>query len=146
MKVNHFSPTFLANTPDLAVHSRKIEEMHNIAKGELVKLAQPTVFYSRINEIEIPEISNAKTDPTENHQDNGSMPTFNSYPSPSHSSPEDTLVAYATPTQRPSIEVGNAALQAQEGDLLDVRLLGANYMIYVIYQDWVHQNPRDHLD
>ena len=26
------------------------------------------------------------------------------------------------------------------------RLLGADYMIYGICQDWVHQNPGDHLD
>ena len=32
------------------------------------------------------------------------------------------------------------------GDLPDVRLLGANCMLFGVYQDWVHQNPEDNLD
>ena len=28
----------------------------------------------------------------------------------------------------------------------DVRLLGTDSMIYGVYQDWVHQNPGEHLD
>ena len=55
-------------------------------------------------------------------------------------------MAPAVPPPRPRIQAGDAALQAQEGDLPDVRLLGSYYMIYGVYQDWVHQNPGDHLD
>ena len=29
---------------------------------------------------------------------------------------------------------------------IHARLLGANYMLYGVYQDWVHQNPGEHLD
>ena len=32
------------------------------------------------------------------------------------------------------------------GDLLDVRILGSDYMLFEVYQDWVHQNPGNHLD
>ena len=55
-------------------------------------------------------------------------------------------MASAIPPPRLRVEAGNAALQAQEGDLPDVRLIGADYMLYGVYQDWVHQNPGDHLD
>ena len=59
---------------------------------------------------------------------------------------QDTLVAPAAPLPRPCVDFGDATLQAQEGDLLDVRLLGTNYLLYGVYQDWVHQNPGDHLN
>ena len=54
-------------------------------------------------------------------------------------------MASAAPPPCPRVEAVDAALKSREGDLPDVRLLGANYMIYGDYQDWVHQNPGDHL-
>ena len=48
--------------------------MHKVAEGELVKIAQPTVILSCIDEIEISELYDAKTDLPENHQDNGATP------------------------------------------------------------------------
>ena len=74
------------------------------------------------------------------------MTTVNTQPYPPHSPLEDASVAPAAPLQRRRAEAGNAALQAQEVDLSDVRLLGADNMLYGIYQDWVHQNLGDHLD
>ena len=50
------------------------------------------------------------------------------------------------PPPRPCVKAGDATLQAREGDLSDVRLLGDDYMIYGVYHYWVHQNPGDHLD
>ena len=55
-------------------------------------------------------------------------------------------MASTEPPPRPRVEAGNAALQEQQGYLPDVRLLGAECMIYGVYQDWVHQNQGDHLD
>ena len=52
----------------------------------------------------------------------------------------------ATPLTHPRVKAGNAALQAQEGDLSYVRRLGTNYILYGVYQDWVHKNKGDHLD
>ena len=120
--------------------------MHKVVEGKLVKLAQPTLIFSHIDELEIPELDDAETDPPENHQDNGALPPVNTHPSPLHSPLEDALVAPATPPPHPRVDYGNAALQAQERYLPDVRLLGADYMLYGVYQDWVHQNPGDHLD
>ena len=104
------------------------------------------MLLSCTNKLEITELANVETDLPENHQDNGSIPLFNTQPSPPHSTPEDTSVASITPPMHPCIEAGDAALQEQEVNLLDVRLLGANYMLYGVYQDWVHQNSGDHLD
>ena len=103
------------------------------------------IFY-HTNELEIPELANAKINQKENYQDNGATPRVNTQTSLQHSPQEDTLVASDEPLPRPRIEAADAALQAQEGDLLDVRLLGAEYMLYGVYQDWVNQNPGDHLD
>ena len=85
-------------------------------------------------EIEITELDYDKTNPLENHQDNGNTPPVNTQPLPPQSTPEDTSVASAEPPPRPRVEAGYAALQAREGDLLDICLLGTDYMIYGVYQ------------
>ena len=45
------SPTIPANTTYLTGHIRELGEMHKVAEGDIVELAQPTVFLSRINEL-----------------------------------------------------------------------------------------------
>ena len=87
--------------------------MHEVAEGELVKLAQPTVLFSRIDELELPKFNDAKTNPPENQQDNGTMPSVNTQPYPPHSPLEDASVASVALPPRPRVEAGNAALQAQ---------------------------------
>ena len=104
------------------------------------------MIFSYTDDLEIPELANAKTDPPENHQYNGSTPPVNTQPSPPHSTPEDTSFASADPPPRPRIKAGDADIQAGEGDLPDVYPIVADYMLYGVYQDWVHQNPVDHLD
>ena len=74
------------------------------------------------------------------------MPPVNTQLSLSHSPPEDTSIASAKPPPIPYVEAIDAALQAREGDLPENRLLGADYMLYGVYQYWVHQNPGDNLD
>ena len=91
-------------------------------------------------------IDDAETDPPENNKYNGATPSVNTHPYPPHSPLEDALVESAAPPSRPRVKAGNAALQAWEGDLLDICLIGTEYMIYGVYQYWVHQNPGDHLD
>ena len=140
------SPTSPANTPDLAGHIREMEEMHKVAEGELIKIARPTMLFSRMDELKIPELDNDETDPPENHQDNGATLPVNTHPSPLHSPLDDVSLTSAAPSPCPCVEAGNAALQAREGYLPDVHLLGAEYMLYGVYQDWVHQNQGDHLD
>ena len=98
--------------------------MNEVAEGELVELPRPTVFLSCINELKIPELDDAETDPTENHQDNGATPTVKTQPSPPHKPLEDASLASAAPPPRPLIEAGTTALQAREGDLPDVRRIG----------------------
>ena len=140
------SPTSPANTLDLAGHIRELEAMHEVSEGELDTNTRPMVVFSHTDELKIPELAAAETDPPKNYQDNGATPPVNTQPSPPHSPPEDTSVASDEPPPRPRVEAGDAALQAHEGDLPDVCLLGADYMLYGVYQDWVHQNPGDHLD
>ena len=62
------SPPSPANMPDLAGHIIELEEMHDVAEGELDAIARPTVLFSHTDELEIPELADAKTDPPENHQ------------------------------------------------------------------------------
>ena len=109
--------------------------MHEVAESKLVKIARPTVLFSRIYELELPELDDAETNPPENHQDNGATPPVNTHPSPPHSLLRDALVSPAAPPLHPRVEAVDAALKAREGDYPDVRLLGANYMLYGVYQD-----------
>ena len=124
---SHTSP---ANTPDLKGYINVLEEMHEVAEGKLVELARKTVLLYRIDELKLPEIDDAETNLSENHQENGATPPVNTEPSLPQSPMEDASVASAAPPPRPSVTAGNPALQAQEGDLPDVRLLGAYYMLY----------------
>ena len=140
------SSTSPANTPELARHISELEEIHEVPEGGLVELAQPTVLFSCIDELKIPDLNDAKTNSLENHQENGATPPVNTQTYPPHSPLEDALVASAALPLRQHVEAGDAALQVQEGDPPDVRLLGSDYMIYGVYQDWMHQNPGDHLD
>ena len=64
-------PISLANTLYLAGHISKLEEMNEVAKGNLAAIKQTAVLFFHINELEIIELGNAKTNPPENHQDNG---------------------------------------------------------------------------
>ena len=64
--------------------------MHEVAEVDLVKIARSTVMFSRIDEIEIPDLADAKTDLLENHQDNGATPPFNTHPYPPHSPLEES--------------------------------------------------------
>ena len=84
--------------------------------------------------------------PTQKPSRNGATPLVGTQPSSSHSSLEDTLVALYKPPTRSYVKAIDAALQARAEDLPDVRLLWSNYMLYELYQDWVHQNPGEHLD
>ena len=60
-----------------------------MAEGELVKLTQLTVLFFCIDELEIPELNNAKTNMPENHEENGTIPPVKTQPSPLHSLLED---------------------------------------------------------
>ena len=84
------SPTSPANMPDLVGDISELEEMHEVLEGELDTITRPTVLFSHTDELEIPELTNAETDPPENHQDNGNTPPNNTQPPPLHSPPEDT--------------------------------------------------------
>ena len=89
-----------------------MEEMHEVAESELVELTRPTMLFSCINELELPDIDDAETDPEENLQNNGATPQVFTQPSPLHSPLEDALVSPAAPLQYPHVKAGNVALQA----------------------------------
>ena len=104
--------------------------MHEVVDGELNAIARPTVVLSHTDEIEIPELADAETNLLENYQDNGTMSPVKTHPSPPNSPPEVISVASTDPPPHPRAEAGDAAFQAREGDLPDVRLIGSNYMLY----------------
>ena len=67
-------PSSSAKTLDLAGHIIYLEMIQEVSEGEINTIVQPMVFFSHTNELEIPELANADTDPTKNHQYNGASP------------------------------------------------------------------------
>ena len=109
--------------------------MHEVSEGDMDAIVRPT------NEFEITELAVAETELPQNLQYNGATLPVRTQTPPPHSPPEDTSVSSAKPPPCPRFKDRYAAPQACAGDLPDVCLLGANYMIYGVYQDWLHQNP-----
>ena len=58
----------------------------------------------------------------------------------------DTSVAIDKPLTWPRVEDGDATLLVSMSDHSKVRLKGSNKTIFRVYQDWLYQNPRKHLD
>ena len=85
--------------------------MHDVSEGELGTIVRPEVLFYHTNELEIPELANAKTDLPENHQDNGATPLVDTQPFLLYSPPQDTLVASAEPPPHPRIKARDAAIQ-----------------------------------
>ena len=75
------------NTPDPAGHIIELEAMQKVLEGELDSMAQPKVLLSHTDDLKIPNLANANTNPSENHQDNGAMPPVNTQNSLLHSPP-----------------------------------------------------------
>ena len=120
--------------------------MHEASEGVINAIVQPAVIFSHTNELKIPELADAETDPIKNLKENGATPPVGTHPSLPHPPLEYILVSLAEPPPCPCFEDGDAYLQERAEDFLDVRLLGSDYMLYGIYNDWVHQNPSEHLN
>ena len=73
--------------PNLAGNISELETMHKVLEGEINVIVQPTLILSHTNEIEILELVDAKTNPPENLQDNGTTLTISTQTSPLHLPP-----------------------------------------------------------
>ena len=131
---------------DLVGHISELKMMHEVSEEDIDAIVQPTVLFSHTEEIEIPELADAKTDPTENIQDNGTTLPVSTQTCLPHSPLKETLVALAETLPYHSVEAGDVALQVRTEDLLDVCLLVNDENIFWVYQDWFHQNTGEHLD
>ena len=120
------SPTGLFNKLDLAGYISKLEAMHELLEGELNTNARPTVIFSHTDELEIPELADAKINPPKKHQDNGATLIVNTHTSPPYSPLEDTYVATAETLPRPCVKARDAALQAHKGGHSENRFLGSD--------------------
>ena len=51
VELDENSTTSLANTLDLTVHTRELEEIHEVAEGDIDAITQPTVILYHTNEL-----------------------------------------------------------------------------------------------
>ena len=144
--IDYDSPTSLAIMPDLVGHIRKLEIMYKVLLEEINAILRLTLLFNHTKKFEITELANAKTDPTKNHQYNGDTPPLGTQPCSLHSPLTYTLVTPVYPPPCPRFEAIYDAFIARSGDLPDVCLLGADKILFGVYQDWAHQNTRNHLD
>ena len=103
-------------------------------------------LFTQPNALDSNELANAKTTPTKNHLNNGALTPIATQPFSPHSYLKETLFALVEPPVRPHIEAGDAACLAFMTDFPGVCLNGADDMLFGIYQDWVQQNPENHMD
>ena len=73
--------------------------------------------------------------------DDGEMPPFPTQPPSQYPPPVDALYTPYSPPPRSQKYASNAACLARNSDLPGDFLTAADDMIFVVYQDWVHQNP-----
>ena len=88
------------------------------------------VLFDHTKNIKILDLATTKTDPTKNHRDIGATLFLLTQPYFLHSPLEDTSVTLANPPPHPSVEVVDAVFRVRVGDFPDVRLLGADYMLF----------------
>ena len=120
--------------------------MQKVLVLEIDAIVQPMALFNHTNEFETIDLADADTKPTENHQDNYTTPSLGTQTSSTHSPLTDTPAALAEPLPRPYVEAGDAAVLACTGDIRGVSLLGADNMLFGVYQDWLNRNPGNHLN
>ena len=64
VELSKHSPSSLANMPDLVGHTRKLEAMRNVSQREINAIARSTVLFFHTDELNIPELADAETDPS----------------------------------------------------------------------------------
>ena len=129
--------------PNLAGH---ISKMYEVLVEYINTAVRLMVLFTHTNELEIPELANANTDPTKKHQYNGDRPLLGTQTYSPQSPLTDTLVALDEPLPHPRNESRGAAFLERAGDLPDFCLLGADDILFGFYQYWVPQNTGNHLD
>ena len=92
------------------------------------------------------KLDEPETEATKNHRYNGAMPPIGTKASSPNSPLTENSVDPDKPPSCPRIYSGDSSVLACVVDLLEVRLQGANTMLFGVYQDWVHQNPGNHLN
>ena len=74
------------------------------------------------------------------------MPPLSTQPYLPQSPQIDTPEASNMPLPHLRVDASTSAHLASEVNLPGVRLMGADDVIFGVYQNWVHQNPGIHLD
>ena len=105
-------------------------------EGDINSIVQSIELFSHTDKLEIPELVDAETYPPKNLQYYGATTLVGTQPFLLYYLLEDTSVASSEPPTCPRFEARYAALQESAEDLLDVCLLGANDMLFSVYQDW----------
>ena len=120
--------------------------MHEVIEDELDDITQPIMLFTPPNKRDPMELVNYETTPAENHQDNVSFPLHCTRPYLLHSTLIDALFATYEPPLYPHVDTSNDNGLASMADHPEVRFKAADYVLFGVYQGWVHQNSLNHLD
>ena len=102
--------------------------------------------FTQPDEVNPTELPNNETTPDENHQYNGTTPSYATQPSLLHSLLIDASVTLELFPLCHHIDPGAVDCVANTSNFPKVNLMASDDAIFSVYQDWVHQNTSTHLD
>ena len=120
--------------------------MHEVAEDNIDDITQPTYLFTQPDKLDPTELAEDGTTLDENHQYNGASPRHVTQPSLSNLPLTYTSVATDEPLPRLCVQDSDATRLSRMEDLPEVRLKGADYEFYGVYQHWLHQDPGNNLD
>ena len=103
-------------------------------------------IFTHTDKLKPTELATKETTPAENHRDNGASTPHRTQTSSTQSPLTDALVNQYKPPLCPRVNSGNTARLSSMADHPEVRLKAYKDALFGVYQDWVHQNPGNHLD
>ena len=106
--------------------------MQKVSAVDLEEFTQPTELFTQPNEIDPMEIFDDKTNPAENHQDNGNIPPHGTQPSSLHSPLIDTSAASELPLLCPRVNARDVSRLVIMADQLNA---------FTLYVPWIISPP-----
>ena len=79
--------------PELEGHILELQQMHEVSEEDIGGITQPMDLFTQLDKLNNKLITNDRTIPAENHQDNGASSPHDTQPSLLNSPLTDTSVA-----------------------------------------------------
>ena len=140
------SPKNQYNTLELSTIIEGVINTHEVIITEIAKLNLPREIFTPVHNIDITELIEVGATPSETLPDNGETLPIHTQPPSKCSNPVDAPDALDSPPQRHCKDTSNISQAASEVKLPEYFFTDGNDKLFVVYQDWVHQNTGTRLN